>query len=194
MNNLTKFILSFIGGAAVGAGIATIIFKNKEKKKIIKEQMAEDFDMPEPINDDEEEYAPDIIPDEKPPIDVVYHKLASVYKDGVLEEDYREEKKGGEDTMSSISVPYLISGTEFEDNEYDYEQVSLTLYSDGILADDEGNIVYDEDIDEVVGKENLNHFGDDPDDPDTIYVRNDTEKRDYEVCQSLETYEDMVMS
>lgn len=200
MNNLTKIILAAVAGAMAGAGITTFIFKRKENKRIIQAQMDADFDMPEP--DEYEDNNPEAFgneigvsrTDEKPPISMVYHQLASKYRgetnDDAAEEDKTEtdaEMKEGED-MSNISVPYLISGTEFEDNEMDYEQKSYMLFADGILVDEFGDMVDDDDIDDIVGKDNLHHFGDDPEDPDTIYVRNDKYHIDYEICQSLENY------
>ena len=200
MNNLTKIILAAVAGAMAGAGITTYIFKRKENKRIIQAQMDADFDMPEP--DEYEDNDPEAFEneisvsrtDEKPPISIVYHQLASKYRgetnDDAAEEDKTEtdaEMKEGED-MGNISVPYLISGTEFEDNEMDYEQKSYMLFADGILVDEFGDMIDDDDIDDIVGKDNLHHFGDDPEDPDTIYVRNDKYRTDFEVCQSLENY------
>lgn len=200
MNNLTKIILAAVAGAMAGAGITTFIFKRKENKRIIQAQMNADFDMPEPDeyeDNDPEAFGNEISvsrTDEKPPISIVYRQLASKYRgetnDDAAEEDKTEtdaEMKEGED-MSNISVPYLISGTEFEDNEMDYEQKSYMLFADGILVDEFGDMVDDDDIDDIVGKDNLHHFGDDPEDPDTIYVRNDKYRTDFEVCQSLENY------
>ena len=200
MNNLTKIILAAVAGAMAGAGITTFIFKRKENKRIIQAQMDADFDMPEPDeyeDNDPEAFGNEISvsrTDEKPPINIVYHQLASKYRgetnDDAAKEDETEtdaEMKEGED-MSNISVPYLISGTEFEDNEMDYEQKSYMLFADGILVDEFGDIIDDDDIDDIVGKDNLHHFGDDPEDPDTIYVRNDKYRTDFEVCQSLENY------
>ena len=200
MNNLTKIILAAVAGAMAGAGITTFIFKRKENKRIIQAQMDADFDMPEPDeyeDNDPEAFGNEISvsrTDEKPPISIVYRQLASKYKgetnDDAAEEDKTEtdaEMKEGED-MSNISVPYLISGTEFEDNEMDYEQKSYMLFADGILVDEFGDMIDDDDIDDIVGKDNLHHFGDDPEDPDTIYVRNDKYRTDFEVCQSLENY------
>ena len=200
MNNLTKIILAAVAGAMAGAGVTTFIFKRKENKRIIQAQMDADFDMPEPDeyeDNDPEAFGNEISvsrTDEKPPISIVYHQLASKYRgktnDDAAEEDKTEtdaEMKEGED-MSNISVPYLISGTEFEDNEMDYEQKSYMLFADGILVDEFGDMIDDDDIDDIVGKDNLHHFGDDPEDPDTIYVRNDKYRTDFEVCQSLENY------
>lgn len=200
MNNLTKIILAAVAGAMAGAGITTFIFKRKENKRIIQAQMDADFDMSEPDeyeDNDPEAFGNEISvsrTDEKPPISIVYRQLASKYRgetnDDAAEEDKTEtdaEMKEGED-MSNISVPYLISGTEFEDNEMDYEQKSYMLFADGILVDEFGDMVDDDDIDDIVGKDNLHHFGDDPEDPDTIYVRNDKYRTDFEVCQSLENY------
>ena len=81
--------------------------------------------------------------------------------------------------------PYVISPDEFSENE-DYETESLTYYSDGILADDRDNII---DIDMVVGRESLNHFGEYED--DSVFVRNEELKTDYEILLDTRRYSDI---
>lgn len=77
--------------------------------------------------------------------------------------------------------PYVISSAEFNADDRGYRQITLTYYSDGALVEEgdrneELNIVED-----LIGEESLQYFGQDPDDPSTIHVRNDHLRVDYEV-------------
>lgn len=60
-------------------------------------------------------------------------------------------------------------------------------YADGVLAN-----YYDEpidDIDEYVGKDSLNHFGEY--EADSVYVRNDEKKIDYEILRDDRKFSDV---
>lgn len=91
----------------------------------------------------------------------------------------REEK--------AVDGPYVIPPDEFSEFE-DYEAISLTYYSDGYLADDMDELV--EDIEGTIGLESLNHFGEYED--DTVFVRNDALKCDYEICMDVRRYKDII--
>lgn len=96
--------------------------------------------------------------------------------DGNLEFKKEEEK---------VEKPYVISPDEFGEID-EYETISLTLYSDGVLADDQGNAI--DDVEETVGKDSLNHFGEYEE--DSVFVRNDERRCDYEILADDLTYED----
>ena len=70
----------------------------------------------------------------------------------------------------------------------EYEQISLTYYSDGILTDDDDVPITD--VDEVVGSESLETFGEYED--DSVFVRNDKLKCDYEILIDQRKYSDVV--
>lgn len=80
--------------------------------------------------------------------------------------------------------PYVISPDEYGVSD-DYTQISLTYYSDGVLADDEDEIV--EDIENIVGEDFADHFGDYED--DAVYIRNDQMKCDYEILRDNRSFE-----
>lgn len=83
--------------------------------------------------------------------------------------------------------PYVISPEEFGEFE-DYERISLSYYADQILADEDDEKV--EDVDNVVGLESLAHFGEFED--DSVFVRNDRLKCDYEILLDQRTYSDVI--
>ncbi|MBO7453461.1 MAG: hypothetical protein J6U54_24270 [Clostridiales bacterium] len=115
-----------------------------------------------------------------------------------LIDNYRGEKEMNETTTKTgidisgkahlepkINEPYCIDpdefGEKFEDMDY------LTYYSDGTLAyDDTLEIV--EHPDELIGKENLYHFGEFEE--DMLYVRNPKERVDYCITHADVAYSD----
>lgn len=84
--------------------------------------------------------------------------------------------------------PYIIPPEEF-DTITGYEAISLTLYADGTVADDDDNAMSEEDIAETITRENLNHFGEY--EQDSVFVRNDDMRTDYEILLDERTYNDV---
>lgn len=91
-----------------------------------------------------------------------------------------------EESMS-IDKPYVIAPEEFGDLD-DYETISLTYYADQILADDNDEIV--DDVEDVVGFDSLNSFGEYED--DSVFVRNDRLKCDYEILLDQRKYSSVI--
>lgn len=91
-----------------------------------------------------------------------------------------------EDSNSMVEGPRIISPEEY--GEIDgYAQLNLTYYSDGTLADDGDEII--DDIDETVGSDFAEHFGDYED--DSVFVRNTRLKCDYEILKDNRSYADV---
>ena len=88
-----------------------------------------------------------------------------------------------------VDKPYVIAPEEFGEMD-GYNTISLTYYADNVLADDIDELV--EDVDETVGLDSLNHFGEYED--DSVFVRNDRLRSDYEILRDNRTYEDWVVS
>lgn len=87
--------------------------------------------------------------------------------------------------IDDVEKPYVIAPDEFGD--CDYRTISLTYYEDKVLADDMDNII--DDVDDVVGLSSLDTFGQYED--DTVFVRNDRRRCDYEICLDSRTYSDV---
>lgn len=83
--------------------------------------------------------------------------------------------------------PYVISPEEFGYSD-EYEKISLTYYADQVLADDDDRAIHD--VEEIVGFDSLNHFGEYED--DSVFVRNDRLKVDYEILLSQLTYAEIL--
>lgn len=91
-----------------------------------------------------------------------------------------QEDSGGE----GVKAPYVISPEDFNELE-GFTPVSLTYFADGVLADERGIIV--ENPEELIG-DGLQHFGEYED--DSVFVRNELLKCDYEILRDLGTYEE----
>lgn len=125
--------------------------------------------------------------------DLNHHEFVEMLNDSEEPEEKSEVKttSNTEDNVSDkidikdVERPYIIN--EYEFNEiYGYECFTLTLYSNGVLADEEFEKI--DDIDEIVGKDNFKKLQDGNE--DCIYVRNDSKYSDYEIIKSQNTYEE----
>lgn len=101
------------------------------------------------------------------------------------EEPVSNVKKKERENMGNR--PYVISPEEFGEDE-EYEQITLIYYSDGVLADEEDELV--DDVEETVGVESLNYFG--KYEEDSVFVRNDERKAEYEILRDPKSYEEVV--
>ncbi len=83
--------------------------------------------------------------------------------------------------------PFVISNElfAFDPEEGDeYEKTTLAYYPKyRILLDEENDQIDGQDVNLIVGWSNLNRFGDESNDADTVFVRNRYTKTDYEVVQ-----------
>ena len=98
-----------------------------------------------------------------------------------------EKPKEAKEEPMSVDKPYVITPEEFGDLD-DYETISLTYYADQILADDNDVIV--DDVEDVVGFDSLNSFGEYED--DSVFVRNDRLKCDYEILLDQRKYSSVI--
>ena len=167
-----KTILAFFMGATVGSIATWKFLKTKyelyyeEDEELFEDDTEEDTDEaePEPINEI----------DEKPDL--------SIYTAKLKEQGYLQDvEEGGTDDMKK---PYVISPDEYGEMD-DYDLYSYTYYADKVLADENNEPI--EDVDQRIGLESLNHFGEYGD--DSVYVRNDELKADYEILLDDEKYE-----
>lgn len=197
MNDTLSKVAIFAAGAGIGS-VVTWRFVKEYYAKLTKEEIA-DVKRAFSRKPDDEETMPVIsnIPTSEPNVKKTAVSESEIrdYAAKIQEEGYTnysdakapvkiEEKKveGG-----NKYVPYVISPEEYDDN-YDYEAIELTLYSDGVLVDDMNNPI--EDVDDIVGLSNLDTFGRYED--DAVHVRNDERKCDYEILRDPRKYSDTV--
>lgn len=168
MSNTLGKVLIFAVGAAIGSAVTWKIVTTKYDQ-LIQEEIDS---VKEAFSRDEEEMV----------------ENAKNYVDILNEQNYntneKTEEKGGTDSMER---PYVISPDEFSEFD-DYETVSLTYFADSVLTDEDYNLI--EDIDNIVGEESLDHFGDYED--DSVFVRNDRLKTDYEILMDERRFADLM--
>lgn len=201
MNSTLKGVLIFVLGAAAGS-LATWKLIEKKYKDIAQEEIDSvkdtfskmkkneypdkledypDFEEFDDSDDEEPKSEQKIDRNNKPDI-VEYAKILSEsgYTNYADRQD-KKEKKGVEPV--EYERPYVISPDEFGEKD-GYENVTLTYYADGVLTDYFDNVISN--IDEVVGFDSLDHFGEYED--DAVFVRNEKMETDYEILRDLRDF------
>lgn len=102
--------------------------------------------------------------------------------------------KSGEDPTPQYSGdvkthPRTIGPDSYGEIE-EYDQLQYTLYSDGVVADEDFVKLSDSKIESRIGKENLNKFGEY--DKYAIYIQNDELKLYIEIISDSESYEEVM--
>lgn len=189
MNNTIKAIAIFIAG--VGAGvIASKKFFEEKYKRIADEEIAsvKEVYSEKVVNKAEEktETTHDEIENE---LAKVFPNLFKVDRDSyskILNElRYSKDDSNKKETEEITIIepkPYVIPPEEFDEG--DYQTETLTYYADGVLTDDFDNVI--ENVEAMVGEDSLNHFGEY--EPDSVYVRNDAFKTDYEILLDVRNH------
>lgn len=115
-----------------------------------------------------------------------YEIIADRYSSHSQEQKILDRKKDyEEDECIMEERPYVIEPEELGDT--DYEVVSLNYYADHVLTFENDDVI--ENVDELVGRESLSHFGEYED--DAVYVRNDMMKTDFEILADTRNYSDI---
>lgn len=107
----------------------------------------------------------------------------------IARDDYDEEL---EESMRDHDQPYVISSEVYFEGAMGYEQASVTYYEgdDTLAGSDDKSI---DDVDGVVGEDNLHRFGHGSKDPNIVYVRNEKIEVDFEITRSKGEYGTEVM-
>lgn len=183
MGNTVKQVVIFAVGAGIGAVISWQVLKTKyariaqEEIDSVKEVYLKKESKIKKILDDADDR--EEVVDEK-----AVNECSKIVTDlGYVSTNTREERKV-EITLKDKPKPYVISPDEFDELDYDTE--TLTYYADKVLADDFDHPI--EDVESLVGEESLTHFGEYED--DSVYVRNDQYKTDYEILLDIRTYKE----
>jgi len=101
--------------------------------------------------------------------------------------DYSEEERN-----RTEEAPYIIAKHEYDENDEHFNQVTLTYYEgDGVLADERDDKI--DDIDEMVGNDNIPRFGHRSNDNNVLYVRNHQFGLDIEIVRDQRKYSELVL-
>lgn len=183
MNNKIASFLMFVAGAAVGS-IATWKFVKTKYERIANEEIES---IREVYFKKEASAKVSAKENETKQESNIYEMKE--YLECIKENRYYKEENKEEGDPDMNDSPYVISPDEFG-NLDEHTCVSLTYYADGVLADDWDTPVICPD--EEVGPDIASHFGEYEADKDTVFVRNETLKIDYEICRDLRTYAEVV--
>lgn len=182
MKSSLSNLIMFTAGAAIGS-VATWYFVKSKYEQIAQEEI-----------DSVKEVFSKFVSEEKaeePEIDIQEEVSAAesiIEEQGYTNYSNIKQEKGD---AAKMNRPMVISSEEFDDL-VDYEVVCLTYYSDGVLADEFDEPIVD--VENTVGEESLSHFGDDKDDPDTIYVKDDDEETRYEIVLDSRRFADVCVA
>lgn len=184
MNSKVSFILGTIIGAGIGVAGTYSYFKDKYEKLAEK-----DFNSRRVFDEDKKDESEEPVAEktadsrtvDKPSI---AEYAARLQKEGYVNYSDMQDKKQKQEI--GVDKPYVIQLSDFGEFD-DYEKISLTYTADGVLLDDMNEIV--DDIEETVGEDSLEHFGEYED--DSVYVRNDAKKCDYEILLDQRNYQEI---
>ncbi|QPL14706.1 hypothetical protein SEA_SCHWARTZ33_61 [Gordonia phage Schwartz33] len=139
-------------------------------------------------------------------MEAAHEKVEAIIERVSDEDDIREEEivvsnvfeTNGVDSIQAPDVnkrssarPYIISVTEFTDNDLGFGQNSISYYEgDNILADERDQPIPD--LNSIVGEKNL-RFGEASGDANVVFIRNERLGVDFEVCRSPGTYAEEVL-
>lgn len=193
MNRTALYAVSaFVLGVISGGAAAYFYTKKKAEAKAQAEidSVKERFTVPrvelkrEDTAKEVVENKPDIIAEQatkKPSLSEYARKL----KDGGYTNYSNTEDSNNKDKIIDASMkPVIIHPNNYGDDET-YDQVSLTLYADGILADEDDTIL---DANEVLGEGNIDHIGEYED--DALHVQNSIRRVYYEVLTDERSYKE----
>lgn len=188
MNNALKNVFIFAVGAAAGA-VATWKLLNDKYEKLYHEEVEaykeyhkEKSEKTEPESKPEPEQKKEAPKTESS--DPLMDKLRdTVERAGYT--DYSTTKEKQEPEEKDIR-PYVIRPEELGD-QIGYDVIELTYYADGVVAEEDDVM---DDVDEVIGIDSLGHFGEFEE--DSVCVRNDRLKCDYQIILDERTYSDVI--
>lgn len=178
-------VIAFGLGATIGS-IVTWKLVEKKYKEIIEEEIAfgikrlKNMDKDTKDDDKEEKVEKDKFAEDK----VIYNTIArdsGYYNDYTVIADQEEENNDDDERIE----PFVINPVEYGEED-GYETKSWTYYADFVLTDDDDQMISDPES--VIG-DALSHFGDYED--DSVYVRNDNLKCDYEILKSEKTFSEI---
>ena len=183
MNNKIVGFMMFAVGATIGSVATWMVIKTKYERIADEEieSIREVYSKKEAAMKENQEPVA-----EKPSIYEMKAYLECIKENNYgNKKDDEEENEEGENDMNDS--PYVISPEEFG-NVDDHICVYLSYYADGVLADDWGTEVIDPE--EEVGPNIVSHFGEYEE--DTVFVRNEKLKVDYEICRDLRTFAEVI--
>jgi hypothetical protein len=194
-------VVSFVSGAAISG---LVVWKLLDKKIHAKyseiadkeiESVKEKFTVPKSaemmealkkkLEKKPEEKNPAVLIKENPSLVELHKEYSRKIKDGGYT-NYSNVEMNDESEDEVQENPFIdvIDPDEFGDDD-EFDQISLTFYADGILADDDDKII--DDVEGTISKYALLHIGEYED--DAVHVKNNKRRAYYEVLTDSRSYE-----
>lgn len=177
MNNTLSKVFIFVAGAAVGSVVTWKLVKTKYEQ-IANEEIESIREFYAESDEAEDEFDDEDLDDEEDD--------REEYENVIKNAGYRNEPdKDVKEEDDEMIEPYVIVPEEFDEN--GYETDSLVYYADGVVAYFDTNERLDDDeIERLIGKDSLNHFGEYEE--DSVFVRNDMLETDFEILKDQSKY------
>lgn len=184
--DLLNKLLIFAAGSVIGSAVTFVVMKRKYESYEWEEEYIEEQEE-EPQEKEEEQVKEKA---GKLMNEGFREGLKSVKRENMIQynkilndNEYSsgEEKKEAKD----VEKPYMITVDDYAELD-DYNTESLYYFEDGVLTDESENII--DDVEDIVGEEALAKF--DEEEVDSVYVRNDARKTDYEILRDMGNYYD----
>lgn len=205
MNQKIVNVLVFAVGAAIGSAATWKFVKDKYEKitqeeiesvkKVFSDRFNSSDEETSSEESDEEMSEEDLVSDCRK---ICWEELEDLDPSELEEEEYQADlieyegiantyKEGGADNMptSEPREPYVIEPIEFGELD-DYKTFELTYYEDGILEDEDYDIV--KNPEEILGPDALGSFGEYED--DSVFVRNERLRADFQILKDYRTYDE----
>ena len=193
MNKSIFGVIGFVLGAAAGSLVTWKLIESKYQQiadeEVASVKKAYSMEMAEKNRELKAETFPVSINPNPPTPEFNTEKLKEIIDEYSANEkpDYTVYSQAKDETPSAEpdGGPYIITPNEFGEFD-DYEQIELTYYKDGVLA--EGTDIVTEDLlgDIDPGK----HFGEY--EMDRVFVRDDARQVDYEIIRDERTYMEVI--
>lgn len=193
-NTLCKFLV-FAAGAAIGSVVTWKLVDKKymdladEEIESVREAYGRRLDeMKEELKTELKEKVEDVDSDDSKEADHDWKKELveekATCEDIIKRFNYRQCSEKEEETEVEYVKPYVIPPEEFGESEF--QPVTYIMYNDGTIIDDYDNVVTD--VERLLTREALNSFG--QYEEDSVYVRNENTKMDYEILLDVRNYSD----
>ena len=200
-------ILIFSIGVAVGAIAAVYVLNEHLDNKYYELYNYHDLDSDEEtavtLEDDEPrlgaptEFKPR---DQKVLVQNRYEKIAKNYNElrqHPVDSDEDEDEPMDNYPIENVRTksnkePYVISIEEFSEERENFDKVTVYYYQeDDTLCDDNEEVITD--VLRFIGSDALTCFGDESDDENVVYIRNEPMEIDYEVIRLTKSYSETVL-
>ena len=194
--DLLSKVLIFMAGCGIGS-IVTWKLVEKRYQQIAQEEIDSVkealgyYNQGESKSDEDQECVEDDKDDEDDRFDrdteSAKEELANICKEQGYDYNGISKKEGEEEMVEN--KPYVITPSEFDEN--GYKTKTLFYYNDDVVTDERGKVLSEKSIEKLIGKESLTTFG--QYESDSVFVRNDDLKTDYEILADERNYHEMFM-